>query len=219
MPTPHSTTEEAAKTSIDRLTFFCDAVVAIAMTLLAIDLPVPDSASAPQLLAYVGDHVSEYSAFLISFLVIAQYWRAHHTVYRYVVDASARLVMPNVVWLLTVVLTPYATRVLYGGPDLDNSDMPWRFTFYAAVQVLGAAAFLWAQRVIERDGLLDPNAPPDLMPRATSRHLVITIFFVVSVPLAFWLHAWAFVVWALIPVGMQVARRVVVPRTTVGAAA
>jgi hypothetical protein len=57
-----SATAEAAKTAIDRLTFFGDAVVAVAMTLLSLDLPVPDADSSAALAAFVGDHVGEYDA-------------------------------------------------------------------------------------------------------------------------------------------------------------
>jgi TMEM175 potassium channel family protein len=207
MTSERSATSEAARTSIDRLMFFSDAVVAIAITLLAIDLPVPSSNSAAELGSFVEDHLSEYLAFLVSFLVIAQAWRAHHGLYRYVRDTSRALIRPNTLWLLTIVLTPYATRVLYGGEDLAHGDMPWRFAFYALVQALAAGSFLLAQWVIEKDGLLDEHAPPGLMPRGHARSLVLVVLFLGSIPFAFWLHAWAFAAWCLIPVGMRVGER------------
>ena len=152
-----STTAEAAKTAIDRLTFFSDAVVAIAMTLLALELPVPQADSAGALLDFLGDHYGEFLAFFISFFVIAQYWRGHHRLYRYVTDAPPRLVMLNILWLLTVILTPYATRNLYGGQDVSHSDFPWRFAFYAVVQACAAISFILAEREIQRQGLFAPR--------------------------------------------------------------
>ena len=200
-----SATAEAAANSVDRLTFFSDAVVAIAMTLLALDLPVPNVDSGPRLAEFVSDHLGEYLAFLVSFLVIAAYWRAHHQLYRYVMDAPPHVVTLNIYWLLTVVVTPYATRVLYGGQDISHSDFPWRFSFYALVQAFAALTFFLAQRHLEQEGLLAPGTPPGVLQRGRIRNLVLMSLFGVSIPLAFAIHGWAFIVWGLIPV----ARRLV----------
>ena len=201
-----STTAKAAAQSVERLTFFSDAVVAIAMTLLVLDLPVPSVDSGRGLAEFVRDHFGEYLAFLISFFVIAQYWRAHHQLYRYVTDAPPRVVTLNIYWLLTVVVTPYATRVLYGGQDVSHSDFPWRFSFYALVQAFASLTFFLAQRYLERERLLAPETPPDLLQLARVRHLVLMALFGVSIPLAFWVHAWAFLAWGLIPMARKVVQ-------------
>ena len=204
-----SATPEAAGQSVERLTFFCDAVVAIAMTLLALDLPVPDADSDRALATFVTDHVGEYAAFLVSFFVIAQYWRGHHRVYRYVIDAPPRIVALNVYWLLTVIVTPYATRVLYGGEDISHSDFPWRFAFYALVQASASLTFYLAQHVLVRENLLAPETPPDLMLRGRVLNLTLMGVFLVSIPLAFWVYGWAFVAWTLIPVAIAVVMTVI----------
>ena len=201
-----SATAEAAAYSVERLSFFSDAVVAIAMTLLALDLPVPNVDSGPGLAQFLVDHLGEFLAFLISFLVIAQYWRAHHELYRYVTDAPPRVVTLTIYWLLTVVVTPYATRVLYGGQDISHSDFPWRFSFYALVQAVAALTFVLAQRYLERERLLAPETPPDLLQLARVRHVVLMALFGVSIPLAFWVHAWAFLAWSLIPMARRVVK-------------
>lgn len=203
-----SASAESARISIDRLTFFCDAVVAIAMTLLALDLPVPDADSGAQLLDFLGAHYGEYLAFLISFLVIAQYWRGHHRVYRYVTDAPPRVVALNVYWLLTVILTPYATRVIYGGSDISHGDFPWRLSFYALVQGLAALCFFLAERYIEREGLFAPETPAELLQRGYLRNVILMVVFGVSIPLSFLVNGWAFIAWCLIPVAMRVGARI-----------
>jgi uncharacterized membrane protein len=202
-----SATAEAAKTAIDRLTFFGDAVVAIAMTLLALDLPVPDADSSAALADFVGDHFGEYLAFVISFFVISLYWRGHHRLYRYVTDAP-RLVLLNLLWLLAVILTPYATRVLYGGQDISHSDFPWRFTFYAVVQVLSAAAFVLAEREIQQRRLYSESMPPELLERGLTINGVLVVSFLVSIPVAFAVYAWAFAIWTLIPLFIVMVTRI-----------
>ena len=68
----------------DRLVAFSDAVVAIAITLLALDLPVPAGATMSEFLSSLGNNYERYVAFLISFVVIAAAWRRYHSVFRYI---------------------------------------------------------------------------------------------------------------------------------------
>jgi uncharacterized membrane protein len=190
-----STTQEAAKSAVDRLTFFSDAVVAIAMTLLAIDLPVPTADSATTWLNEVDDYLGEYLAFVLSFLVILRYWRTHHRVFRYLVDTPQRLITVNSCWLFAVILTPYATRVLFAGEGTDDSDFPFRFAFYAIVQAAAGLSVYWCGRVIAAHGVLSHTAPPGLLKRSQIANLTVALTFLASVPVSFLVGAWAFVIW------------------------
>lgn len=195
-----STTPEAAKSAVDRLTFFSDAVVAIAMTLLAIDLPVPTAETATEFLHEVEDYLGEYLAFTISFLVILRYWRTHHRLFRYLVDTPQRLVTLSGCWLFAVVLTPYATRVLFAGEGTEDSDFPLRFALYAAVQAFAGLSIAGCIRIIASRGLLHDAAPEGLLPRAQVANLAVAVTFLVSVPLCLLVGPWAFVLWALLGV-------------------
>jgi hypothetical protein len=75
---------ESGARAAERLTFFSDAVVAIAITLLAIDLPVPEGSTLHGFWMSVRNDDGHYAAFLISFLVIAAAWFDHHDLFRYV---------------------------------------------------------------------------------------------------------------------------------------
>jgi uncharacterized membrane protein len=96
----------------DRLVAFSDAVVAIAITLLALDLPVPTGATMSEFLHSVGNNIDRYIAFLISFVVIAAAWRRYHAVFRYIERVDAQIRNYNVLWLLMIILNPFATRLL-----------------------------------------------------------------------------------------------------------
>ena len=91
----------------DRLTLFSDAGVAIAITLLAIELPIPEGGTAPEFWASVRHDAGHYAAFLISFFVIAAAWRDHHDIFRYVRRVDSRLLTLNFGWLLMIVLNPF----------------------------------------------------------------------------------------------------------------
>lgn len=69
--------------AVDRLALFSDAVAAIAITLLAIDLPVPEGNTVSVFWASVQRNDGHYAAFLLSFTVIAVMWGNHHGIFRY----------------------------------------------------------------------------------------------------------------------------------------
>jgi uncharacterized membrane protein len=187
----------------ERMTFFSDAVVAIAITLLAIELPVPSGATTAEFLASLREGWFEYLAFFISFAVIANHWAAHHRVFRYVWRADPPVVGLNLFWLLLVVLTPFLTRVLTEG---DVGFL--RFAMYAVAQAVQLATFAVMLAVLARRGWLAPGAPPSLTIRGWARSLVIAAGFLLSLPCFLLVGTWAFAVWALVPaLGLRLLRR------------
>jgi uncharacterized membrane protein len=185
----------------ERLTFFSDAVVAIAMTLLALDLPVPQGVTNGEVWASIGQHAGDYVAFLISFIVIGRYWAGHHRLFRYVRGAGGWLVLWNLLWLLTIVVTPFATRVLTADGAFET-----RFTFYAAVQALSGLCFLRMVRELKVHHLLRPDAPAATLPSAVLQMRMLAAAFLVSIPVAFVTHA-AYACWIAAPIGAWIARR------------
>ncbi len=198
-----SSTTEGGRNAAERLVFFSDAVVAIALTLLAIELPVP-AGSTPRELADAFDRgAPEYLAFLISFLVIFLYWNGHHRQFRYLADAPPALVRWNGVWLFAIVLTPFATRVLTGGEGEDRGAFPWRFSIYAVLQVVAGLGALMCARTMEREDLVEEGSPPDLFHNAYIRIGALVVCFAVSIPMAFFVGPWAYVAWSASPLVMR----------------
>jgi uncharacterized membrane protein len=187
----------------ERLTFFSDAVVAIAITLLAIDLPVPTGATTQEFVAALQHGWFEYLAFLISFAVIANHWAAHHRVFRYVRRADAPLVSLNLFWLLMVVVTPFLTRIL-----TDNEVGFIQFAMYAVAQAVQMSTFAAMIVVLNRRRWLAPDAPRSLTTRGWVRSMVGATGFLVSLPCFLVVGSWAFAVWAVVPwVGGWLLRR------------
>lgn len=195
---------EVARGAGERLTFFSDAVVAIAITLLALGLPVPEGGTAAEVLRSLADRRYEYLAFLVGFLVVAAHWRAHHRVFRWLVGDHPRLVTLSLTWLLLIVLTPFLTRVLTEG-DLDVA----RFGLYAVAQALLQVVFAAMVSLAAREGLFAAVTPASVT-RHPWRHAAPgALGFLFSVPLFPLVGRWAFVLWAAVPVlyGRLVARR------------
>ena len=188
---------ESESRAVERLTVFSDAVVAIAITLLALDLPVPEGDTASAFWASVQRNDGHYAAFLISFMVIAAAWSNHHDLFRYTVRTDSRLRVLNTAWLLTIVLNPFATRMLtvIGHPTLDAHAL--RFGFYALLQVLESGAMLAMLRHMVSRGQM-PGAPRSVVTSTTRHCYALITGFGLSIPL-FFVTTFAWPLWFIIP--------------------
>ena len=165
----------------ERLAFFTDAVVAIAITLLALELKVPEGDSWAQVRASVGELSNTYLAFGISFVIIATAWTGHHSMFRYVTRADGRLLLLNLGWLLMIVIAPFVTRMI-----VDPRLMfPVGFLCYAVVQVVLAAVMLTMLAHARRRNLFVSHTPSLFLTAARVRCLIPGIPFLVSIPFAF----------------------------------
>lgn len=109
---------------IDRLLALTDGVVAIALTLLVLQLQVPASKaaenSARSLWQALDVDVAELTSYLVSFVVIAQFWLVHHRVLRGMRGHSEGLAWRNFGFLLALTLMPFTSDLLgrYGSNPL-----------------------------------------------------------------------------------------------------
>jgi uncharacterized membrane protein len=193
---------EVRAIAVERLTFFADAVVAIAITLLALDLPLPRGATNAEFWQSALDHRSEYLAFAISFLVISAHWNGHHRVFRYVTYLDGRLAGLTMGWLFAQVITPFATRVITG-----DGAFQLRFGFYAVVQLGAFTMFTLMMREIESRQLYRTDTPVGLFRHSYLREVGMAAGFLVSIPVSFF-TGWAYVCWFAGPFSVALIRRV-----------
>lgn len=96
---------------LDRLVFFSDAIVAIAITLLALDLKV-QKAGVHITFTDIGHAWEKFLAFFLSFLVIAVFWKIHHRFFFYINRIDDRILLYNLGWLLFIVMLPFSTTLI-----------------------------------------------------------------------------------------------------------
>jgi uncharacterized membrane protein len=190
----------------ERLIAFADAVVAIAITLLALELPVPEGRTAHELLVSVRHNDGDYIAFLVSFSVIAAMWARHHHVMRWAARSDDRLRSLNMVWLLAIVLNPFATDMIAVDAHDTSGAHALRFGFYAVLQIVANLAFLAMIRHLVAAGLQSPDAPLDLWPETRRGGITVIGVFALSIPL-FLITRDAWVLWFLGPMVVSFARR------------
>src|SRR5215831_20816639 len=100
----------AGNLEYDRVLFFSDAVMAIAITLLVVDLRVPDVVLDPG--HELGADAHRILSFGISFVVIGLFWLGHHHLFRFITAMDRRLILLNLLFLGTIAFLPYPTALL-----------------------------------------------------------------------------------------------------------
>ena len=98
---------------LERLVFFSDAIVAIAITLLALELKI-ETTSANLNWNDFGPAAEKFVSFFLSFFTIALFWKIHHEFFAHVRNIDDRLLLYNILWLLFIVLIPFSTSLISG---------------------------------------------------------------------------------------------------------
>ena len=96
----------------NRLEAFYDAIIAIIVTVLVLELPQPEIASIYSILAMKNS----YFAYLISFLICTNLWQYHHVIYNHVEKIDSKIIWLNILLLLVVSLIPYLTIFVANNP-------------------------------------------------------------------------------------------------------
>jgi uncharacterized membrane protein len=152
-------TERSDLPGVERLLALSDGVVAIALTLLVLQLHVPsylhDPTSARSLAHALGKQSQSFLTYLISFYVIAQFWLAHHRTFRHVAGHDEFLAWLNFFFLLTISIMPFTSDLLgiYG-------SNPLAVTLFAFNLLLASISTQLVLQVGRRRHLLEATARP-----------------------------------------------------------
>jgi uncharacterized membrane protein len=184
---------KAGSLEFERVLFFSDAVFAIAITLLVIDLRVPFS-SAIQSAHVLREAVAQMIGFGIGFGLIGVFWLGHHSVFRQVVAMNGVLIRLNLLFLGTIAFLPYPTALLSAAQGQVAATVFFA-TWLAAAGLTEAAVWLYALRV---PGLVDPALSRGQRLGVARRILVAPFVFAVSIPVAFVAPEPAEFVWIMV---------------------
>lgn len=181
---------KSAETEIDelgleRLIFFSDAVFAIAITLLALDIRLPENlphtASDSELLAALGSLGPKYFGYVVSFVVIGVFWIGHHRLFRYVGRYNSVLLLLNLLLLLFIAFIPFPTALVgtYG-----NRVALIVYALTLAATGLTATALRWYAG--SRVGLRKEGVDVHRVQVRFRDSLMVPTLFLASTLVAFW---------------------------------
>lgn len=167
----------------ERVVFFSDAVFAIVITLLVLEIKVPHIEGHTE--AGVGRSLlhllPKFTGFVMSFFIVGLMWIEHHRVFRLIAAYDNGLLFRNLLMLLTVSFVPFPTA-LY-------SEYPWSrtaFILYAGSFGVVALMKLWVWRYAARKpALLSPAADPLTVRRISRRSWAVPLACAVAIAVSF----------------------------------
>lgn len=148
---------------LERVILFSDAVFAIAITILVIDIKfpeVPKGAGQEELLSLFKPAIFEFLAFAISFFFIGNFWSKHLKLFRYLKTYDQRLINLNLLFLFFIVMFPFTASGIAG--HIRPHFMLPIYIYMINVMLVAISHFLLCRHVFfEKAGLTIEGEEPE----------------------------------------------------------
>ena len=168
---PHT---QPAAISKSRLEMLFDGVFAIAMTILVLELKVPElvaQRSVPEMWRALAHQGSTFFSYLLSFAVLGMFWFRHNTQYRHYHTITGGVLVTHFVQLAAAASFPFCAA-LYGHYPLN----PLVIVIYLGCIVVYAWASSIGWLVAKRTGAFSPGMPEATYRRSRKRGLMSCVF-------------------------------------------
>lgn len=166
---------------MSRLNNLSDGVFAIALTLLAFDLRLPEGVLIDDLPNRLPELAPKFGVYLISFVVIGGAWGAHQRMLKQIKRGDGLLVWFNLFCLLLVGLLPAIAALLGRYPTAFLA-----ITCFALDVALIQLTTLWLWQHASRSRLINRRLDPRVVVSIGRRLKLSTVIFTLSIPLALW---------------------------------
>ncbi|WP_164849896.1 TMEM175 family protein [Mucilaginibacter limnophilus] len=186
---------------VERIAFFSDAVFAIAITLLIIEVKVPEVHDDGHSVAHkLGELIPKFIGFIVSFFVIGMYWVNHHRFFKHIIHYNQKLIWGNMLLLFSIVLMPFSSAFY---SEYWFSDSLISIGFYVFNITLTGIFNTRMWYIISNpanklsSGLEDRNLVRYLITRSMVPSFIFTLSFIVALfsrPVAYWCPVLIFVV-------------------------
>lgn len=177
---------------LDRLIFLIDGVFAITLTLLILDLRLPDE-DALDLSQALLALMPRLAIYLFAFVTIANQWAIHHRTFRLVRHGDGRLVILSLANLLFITLIPVSAGVVGGHPSEPLAAAC--FSINSLLMCLSAWA-VWAY-VGANHHLLAEDADPHVLKGIATVWLLVAVGFGIALFAGFFSAYLAYAIWVL----------------------
>ncbi len=170
----------------DRLSQLTDGIFAIVMTLLVFEIRVPDFDSPitnASILYGLEGVIPLFLSYLLSFLVLFTYWRAHHFIVSiYAKNIDIEVTNSNAVFLFFVALIPFSSRLLGSYPDSQASIGIYALNIIA----LGISLFWMRYHILNSHNIENPEFTKREMRNGAFRVVLPVVCAVLAFVISYW---------------------------------
>jgi uncharacterized membrane protein len=190
---------------VERVRAFADAVFAIAITLLALEMTVPEDLPSAELGHALKEALPSVAGYLLSFIVVGALWISHHRLFHMAEALDGPLLYLDLALMALVAALPFPTKIITA---YHNSAVAT--SLYAGTITLSALLITaMAGRLLRRPALCHPDASRSLITQSLHHAVAVAVIFGSSVPVTLISPDAAEYWWVLlaVPVRICVARR------------
>lgn len=173
---PQDIFENRSQFQLERLILFSDAVFAIAITLLVIELKIPELKDNETLIEAFQKNDTFYGFFglALSFVIIGQFWTNHHRLFGYVNNYTGKLLWLNLHMLFWIILMPFSSALSSKYAGRDDVWMLYCFNLF----MIGISIyFIWLYITNPKRNLSWVAHDPVIRKMARVRSLTIALIF------------------------------------------
>jgi uncharacterized membrane protein len=191
------------KGALERITFFSDGVMAIAVTLLIIEMIIP-AVNPEEVVPELLNLLPKFLSHVISFFIIASYWVTHHRIFTYISKYDSKLLWFNLLFLFFVSFLPFPSALLG-----QYSSIPLVIIIYSInIAFIGFSIVLLWLYASNNLRLIAKDTTPKIIKNLIINNLIGPIGFLVSIPFTFLSVYAVFIIWWLTPVIGVLYRRI-----------
>jgi len=180
---------EGTERETGRLEAFSDAIFAIAITLLILDVKLPPSEGEEHLLSSLLGLWPSYCALAFSFLIIGIYWSNHHYVFKLYRKTDHFFNLLHLLFLLTISILPFPTRVLADYLE-SQPDRATGVAFYTFALLLPSATWFATWLYARWARIVDPRLKQTFLRRLSIQYGLSVVLFLLALLLTAFASVW-----------------------------
>ncbi|MFE2431205.1 TMEM175 family protein [Streptomyces sp. NPDC059373] len=164
---------------VERMQAFADAVIAIAITLLALDMKVPEGLASSELGHALREALPTVGGYLLSFVVIGVLWISHHRLFSMVAEMDRWLLRLDLALLAVIAALPFPTKLISGYQSSAVATSVYAGTIALSVLLIA----MMSAHLLRHPALCRPHVSRDRILLSIRQAAATAAVFTTSVPM------------------------------------
>lgn len=184
----------------DRLEALCDAIFAVTMTLMILELKAPENIPAnlasEELPGALWNLFPAVESYVISFIILGTFWLRHQIQFKYLKSVDMVILIINIFFLLMTGFVPFSVELMKKYPDYNLPFILYSITLL----IISILLFIQWYYISSKDTLIREDVLPEIKKRLLFLSWVPIVIFSISIGLSFINTTASFRVVYLVPI-------------------